>query len=94
MNLTKEQCDEVEQMAYHLIQPGLIAVNIGVNEQEFIEQIRTAGTQARTSFYRGYIRQLIEVRASLIKSAKNGSNPAQQELIKFIKQQQQFIDYE
>lgn len=51
MNLTKEQCDEVEQMAYHLIQPGLIAVNIGVDEQEFIEQIRTAGTQARTSFY-------------------------------------------
>lgn len=94
MNLTKEQCDEVEQMAYHLIPPGLIAVNIGVDEQDFIEQIRTAGTQARTSFYRGHIRQLIEVRASLIKSAKNGSNPAQQELIKFIKQQQQFIDYE
>ena len=92
--MNKEQCDEVEQMVYHLIQPGLIAVNIGVDEQDFIEQVRTPGTQARTSFYRGYIRQLIEVRASLIKAAKNGSNPAQQELIKFIKQQQQFISYE
>ncbi len=94
MNLTKEQCDEVEQMAYHLVTPSLIAINIGVDEQDFIEQVRTPGTQARMSFYRGHIRQLIEVRASLIKAAKNGSNPAQQELIKFIKQQQQFISYE
>ena len=94
MNLTKVQCDEVEQMAYHLIQPGLIAVNIGVDEQDFIEQVRTPGTQARTSFYRGYIRQLIEVRASLIKAAKNGSNPAQIELIRFLKTAKLSIEYE
>ena len=94
MNLTQEQLSEVEEMSYHLIAPGLIAINIGADEMDFVSEVRTSGTEARKAFYRGYLRQLIELREALIKSAKNGSNPAQQELIKFIKSQQQFIEYE
>ena len=50
--------------------------------------------KVRTAFYRGHLRQTVELRESLIKSAVNGSNPAQQELIKFIKSQQQYLEYE
>ena len=70
-------------MAYRLILPGLIAINIGVDETDFLAELRTPGTEVRTAF-----------RESLIKSAANGSNPAQQELIKFIKSQQQYLEYE
>lgn len=81
-------------MSYRLIAPGLIAINIGADEVDFVSEVRTPGTEARQAFYRGYLRQLIKLREALIKSAENGSNPAQQELIKFIKTQQQFIEYE
>ena len=78
-------------MAYRLILPGLIAINIGVDETDFLAELRTPGTEVRTAFYRGHLRQMVELRESLIKSAANGSNPAQQELIKFIKSQQQYL---
>ena len=79
-------------MAYRLIPPGLIAINIGADETDFLAELRTPGTEVRT--YRGHLRQTVELRESLIKSAVNGSNPAQQELIKFIKSQQQYLEYE
>lgn len=94
MNLTPEQLNEIEAMSYRLISPNLIAINIGVDEVDFVAAVRTPGTEERQAFYRGYLRQLVELRDSLIKSATNGSNPAQQELIKFIKSQQQAIEYE
>ena len=94
MNLKKEQLDEVTDMAYRLITPGLIAINLGVDEDEFLQAVRTQGSDIRNAFYRGYLRQEIELRDSIIKSAKNGSNPAQMELIKYIKQMQQHVDYE
>ena len=48
----------------------------------------------KSAFSRGHLRQTVELRESLIKSAVNGSNPAQQELVKFIKSQQQYLEYE
>ena len=78
MSLTQEQREEIEKMAYRLIPPGMIAINIGVDETD----------------YRGHLSQMVEVREAIIKSAINGSNPAQQELIKFFKSQQQYLEYE
>ena len=94
MNLTQEQREEIEKMAYRLVPPGLIAINIDTDETDFLADLRTPGTEIRTAFYRGHLRQLVEVRESVIKSAINGSNPAQQELIKFITSQQQYLEYE
>ena len=94
MNLTQGQHEEIEKMAYRLVPPGLIAINIGTDETDFLADLRTPGTEIRTAFYRGHLRQLVEVRESVIKSAINGSNPAQQELIKFITSQQQYLEYE
>ena len=94
MNLTQQQSDEIEKMAYRLIPPGLIAINIGVDETDFTQELRTQGTEIRADFYRGHLRQMVEVREAIIKSAVNGSNPAQQELIKFFKSQQRYLEYE
>ena len=79
MNLTQEQREEIEKMAYRLIPPGLIAINIGADETDFLAELQIGRASCRES---------------LIKSAVNGSNPAQQELIKFIKSQQQYLEYE
>lgn len=94
MNLTEEQLNEITEMAYRLITPGLIAINIGVDENDFIQVVRTPGSKARNAFYQGYLKQQVELRDAIIKAAKNGSNPAQVELIKYIKQMQQYVDYE
>lgn len=53
MNLTQEQREEIEKMAYRLIPPGLIAINIGADETDFLAELRTPGTEVRTAFYRG-----------------------------------------
>lgn len=94
MSLTQEQREEIEKMAYRLIPPGMIAINIGVDETDFLAELRTPGTEVRTAFYQGHLRQMVEVREAIIKSAINGSNPAQQELIKFFKSQKQYLEYE
>jgi len=78
MNLTQEQREEIEKMAYRLIPPGLIAINIGADETDFLAELRTPGTEVRTAFYRGHLRQTVELRESLIKSAVNGTAGAYQ----------------
>lgn len=94
MNLNEDQLKAIEDLAYRLVTLSLIAINIGVDELDFIQEVRTPGTRARAAFYRGYLRQLIEVRNALIKSAKNGSNPAQMELLNFIKDVNNSLQYE
>lgn len=94
MNLNEEQLNAIEDLAYRLIALSLIAINIGVDETDFIQEVRTPGTKVREAFYKGYLRQLVETRESLIKSAKNGSNPAQMELLRFINDLNNSLQYE
>lgn len=94
MHLTQEQSNSVEQCAYRLIPPSLIAVNIEVDEFDFMTDLRIPGTDVFRSFYRGYVSQLIESREAIIKTAKNGSNPAQMELLKMIREMNNLIKYE
>ncbi|MEG0796969.1 MAG: hypothetical protein RR397_10780 [Odoribacter sp.] len=94
MNLNEETLKAIEELAYRLIPPGVIAINIECDELDFIERLRTPGTEIRTAFYKGYLRQLIETRESIIKSAQNGSNPAQVELLKFMHEMNNHILYE
>lgn len=84
MNLTQEQLNIVKEMAYRLISPELIAINLEIDVYDFKMALETDGP-IRTAFFSGYLQQLIETRDALIKSAHNGSNPAQLELLKFIR---------
>lgn len=92
MNLTKEQLKQVEEMAYRLIAPELIAINLEVDVYDFKMALEADGP-VRTAFFSGYLQQLIETRDALIKSAHNGSNPAQLELLKFIRDMDNKLKY-
>jgi hypothetical protein len=81
MHLSEEQLKMVEEMSYRLFPPVMIAINIEADELDFTEAINTPGEMARNAYYKGLIRQQMELRDSIIKAAKNGSNPAQQQII-------------
>lgn len=82
-NLTKEQSDALEEMAYCLIPLPLIAINLEIEEYELKELLQQP-SPVRTAYYRGYIRQKMEVQRSIIKVAQNGSNPALEQLLKML----------
>lgn len=94
MNLNARQLKAIEDFGYRLISPALTAINIDVDEIELAQAIRTPGTQARNAYYRGYLRQTIELREAIIKSAHNGSNPAQTEMLKFLADALNKLKYE
>lgn len=94
INLNEAQTKSIKDMAYNLIEPYLCAINIEVDEQDFIDDLRTPGTPVRLAYYQGYLSQLTEIRMSLIKSAHNGSNPAQNELLKLLTKIQNHITHE
>lgn len=87
MNLTKEQLERVTDLAYRTIQAQVIANAIEVDELEFIDEVCTPGTEARTAFLKGSMQQMLETREAIIKAARNGSNPAQSELLIFLDKQ-------
>lgn len=89
MHLSEEQLEIIEQMGYRLFTPEMVAINIEVDEDVFLEEITIPGTDARIAYYKGVIRQEMELREAIIKAAGNGSNPAQEQLIKMINQLKQ-----
>jgi hypothetical protein len=94
MNLSADHYKSIEELSYRLIPPTLIAINLEVDETDFLEELRTPGTEIRKAFYKGYLKIMIETREAIIQTAKNGSNPAQTELIKFIKEINHSLPYE
>lgn len=92
MHLSSEQLDAIEEMAYMLFPPVMIAINIEVDETDFCSDVNIPGKQARTAYYKGLLRHQMEMRASIMKAAKNGSNPAQQQMLNLMKELTAQID--
>lgn len=84
MNLTPQQLDKIKDLAYRVIPIQLIANAIEVDELEFVDDVCTPGTASRRAYLTGSMQQMVESREFIIKSARNGSNPAQAELLKFL----------
>lgn len=93
MNLNKEQREQLEQMGYMLIPPQLAAINLEMDELEFLTELKTEGSEVQKAYYSGYIRELVETRQAIVKAAHNGSNPAQVELLRLINRMQNAIDH-
>jgi hypothetical protein len=91
MHLNPEQLNQVTEMAYRCFAPFLIAINLEQDETEFTEQIHIEGSAVRKAYYTGLIRQQTELREALIKAAHNGSNPAQEQLLRMMEQLKGFI---
>jgi hypothetical protein len=83
MNFTQEQLDEIEAMALIFIHPEDIAVNIGVDPEEFVDLINTKSGEAYTAYFKGWMKTEIELRKSILQSALNGSSPAQQMMLQY-----------
>lgn len=87
MNLTKEQLDRVKELAYRTMTTRVIANALEVDELDFVDEVCTPGTPARKAFLSGMMQQMLETREDIIKAARNGSNPAQSELLRFLEKQ-------
>lgn len=86
--MSEEQLKTIEQMAYLGFEPKLIAINIDISEIDMELALRESGNTVRKAYYKGLIRLQMELRTNLIQSAKNGSNPAIEQLTKILQQLQ------
>ena len=89
--MNAEQLNTIEEMAYRCFTPDMIAINLEMNEFEFLELIETPNSEVRKAFYKGVIRLQTELREDVIKAAKNGSNPAIEQLTKLMKELQSWL---
>lgn len=80
MSFNEEQLKEIEEMAYLLISPALIAVNFEMPEYEMRQYLKDEDSQVHKAFYKGLLRQKMALHRSIIKAAANGSNPAQEQI--------------
>lgn len=80
MHLTQEQLDEVTTMAQLFYSPSDIAINIEVDPEEFALAISAQHNEIYKAYRRGWLTSDIKLRKSIMASAENGSNPAQQML--------------
>ena len=80
MSFNEEQLKEIEEMAYLLISPALIAVNFEMPEYEMRQYLKDEDSPVHKAFYKGLLRQKMALHRSIIKAAANGSNPAQEQI--------------
>lgn len=86
MNLSKEQLEEVERLAGLFYPPKIIASNIEVDEEDFEILIKSKTGDAYSAYIKGWLRSDFELRKSIMNSALNGSNPAQQQMCEYQKE--------
>lgn len=84
MRLTEEQLEALEQMAYLLIPLRLIAVNFEVLEYDLRNELKDESSPVYQAYFKGRLRQKIELHQSIVKAAHNGSNPAQEQLLRMM----------
>ena len=89
MNLTKEQINEVVEMAGLFFGPEQIGLNLELtdHEQEMFElsvMDKTTNDPLSAAYFKGRLSAQIALRAAIKQSAYNGSNPAQQIMLRFL----------
>jgi len=80
MHLTKQQIKDIEELAELFYSPADIAVNIGVDEDEFSILIKAKEGEGYIAYKKGWLTGDMKLRKSIVKSAENGSTPSQQML--------------
>ena len=83
MQFTQEQLDEIEAMAALFLPPDDIAINIGVDPDEFTELINIKSGIGYQAFFKGWMKTEVELRQSILQAALNGSSPAQQMMLNY-----------
>ena len=83
MNFTKDQLEEIENMAELFYDPETIALNIEVDPEDFSFIIKSKKGTAYQAFFKGWLKGDIALLKSIQTAANNGSNPAQNAMLNF-----------
>jgi len=83
MQFTQEQLHEIEAMAALFLPPEDIAINIGVDPDEFTEIVNLKTGAGYQAYYKGRMKTEVELRQSILQAALNGSSPAQQMMLNY-----------
>jgi len=78
MYLTEDQLKEIESMASLFFTPEEIAINIEVDPEEFITQLRAQSSEAFRRYTKGRLNSEVDLRKAIQQAALHGSTPAQQ----------------
>ena len=78
MNFNEDQLKEIESMASLFFNPEEIAINLEVDEADFLEMLLTKSGNGYTAYMKGRLKTDTDIRQAILQSALNGSSPAQQ----------------
>jgi len=81
MEIDQEQLEEITNMAQLFFPPEDIAINIGVDPEEFKTFLLAQSGPAYFAFKKGWLLGEIPLRKSIAQAAQNGSNPAQVKML-------------
>jgi hypothetical protein len=81
MHLNEEQINEIREMAKLFFSPDDIALNIGMEPEEFKLEILSGTGEVFSAFKQGWLQGEIPLRKSIARAAENGSNPAQMKML-------------
>ena len=86
MHLNGEQLKEIESMASLFFSPTDIALNLEIEDsEEFCALFELREGSAYRAYQRGRLKTEAELRSAIRQAALNGSSPAQQQMISFMK---------
>jgi hypothetical protein len=83
MNLSKNQLEEIEKLAALQFSPREVAIILQVDEEDFSDHVEIHG-DVRLRYQRGRLKASAEVRMAILTQAKNGSSPAQKQMLDLI----------
>lgn len=93
MHLNEEQLKALEEMAYLLIPLKMIALNFEVSIMDLKLELREENSPVYQAYYKGLLRQKMELHQSIVKAAHNGSNPAQEQLLRIMELERENNSY-
>lgn len=77
MKISTEQLTEIEEMAGLFMTPKAIAIIVGIDESDFMDELDDSDSDLYRHYYRGHYKAEAELRAAVMRLAKQGSSPAQ-----------------
>lgn len=78
MSYKEDELQQIEEMGELFFSAADIAIILEIDPDKFISEIRMENTEAYKRYKKGWLTSEIKLRKSIMESAENGSNPAQQ----------------
>jgi hypothetical protein len=84
MQYDEEKLKEIEEFAELQFTPDEVAVIVGIDAGEFMAEMMDERGEIAVAYNRGRLRAEAEVRQSILRLAKQGSTPAQKQILDII----------